>query len=44
MHIEALMAHTHTPLITVVERDGDQTRPPGTVTAARLTEQPIGGT
>ncbi|MFE9442554.1 CBS domain-containing protein [Streptomyces sp. NPDC006602] len=44
LHIAALMARTHTPLVTVVERDGDQTWLVGAVTAASLMERLIGGT
>jgi CBS domain-containing protein len=44
LHIAALMARTHTPLVAVVERDGDQTWLVGAVTAARLMERLIGGT
>ncbi|WP_406213906.1 hypothetical protein [Streptomyces canus] len=44
MHIAALMTRTHTPLVTVVEHDGDRTWPAGAVTAARLPERLIGGT
>ncbi|MFH9090446.1 CBS domain-containing protein [Streptomyces sp. NPDC017673] len=44
LHIAALMARTHTPLVTVVERDGDQTWLTGAVTDARLLERLIGGT
>ncbi|WP_230195864.1 CBS domain-containing protein [Streptomyces coriariae] len=44
MHIAALMVRTHTPLVTVVERDGDQAWLVGAVTAARLMERLIGGT
>lgn len=43
LHITALMARTHTPLV-VVERDGDQTWLVGAVTAARMMEPLIGGT
>ncbi|CAM5677967.1 hypothetical protein SCANM124S_08402 [Streptomyces canus] len=43
MHFAALMARTHTPLVTVAERDGDRNWPAGAVTAARLTERLIGG-
>ncbi|KAB1150138.1 CBS domain-containing protein [Streptomyces luteolifulvus] len=43
MHIAALMARTHTPLVAVVERDGDQPRLAGAVTAARLMERLVGG-
>ncbi|WP_405592399.1 CBS domain-containing protein [Streptomyces sp. NBC_01092] len=43
MHIAALMARTHTPLVAVVESDGDQTRLAGAVSAARLMEQLVGG-
>ncbi|WSQ12784.1 hypothetical protein OG604_36210 [Streptomyces sp. NBC_01231] len=43
MHIAALMARTHTPLVAVVEHDGDRTWPAGAVTAARLPERLIGG-
>ncbi|MFC9915003.1 CBS domain-containing protein [Streptomyces sp. NPDC059862] len=43
MHIAALMARTHTPLVAVVERDGDQVRLAGAITAARLMERLIGG-
>jgi CBS domain-containing protein len=44
MHIAALMARTHTPLVAVVERDGDRSWLAGAVTAARLMERLIGGT
>ncbi|MGW0761341.1 CBS domain-containing protein [Streptomyces sp. NPDC002814] len=43
MHIAALMARTHTPLVAVVERDGERTRLAGAVTAARLMERLVGG-
>ncbi|MFV0132893.1 CBS domain-containing protein [Streptomyces sp. HMX87] len=36
MEMAALMARTHSPLIAVIERDADQVRLVGTVTAARL--------
>lgn len=38
-----LVARTHSPLTAVVERDGDQQRPAGAVTAARLMERLVGG-
>ncbi|MFI6438517.1 hypothetical protein [Streptomyces sp. NPDC050759] len=43
MHIAALMARTHTPLVTLVGHDSDRTWPAGAVTAARLPERLIGG-
>ncbi|WP_327354516.1 CBS domain-containing protein [Streptomyces sp. NBC_01304] len=42
MNVAALMARTHTPLVAVIERDGDQVRLLGAITAARLVEQLIG--
>ncbi|MEU3091367.1 CBS domain-containing protein [Streptomyces massasporeus] len=36
MEVAALMARTHSPLVAVIERDGDQVMLLGTVTAARL--------
>lgn len=42
MHIAALMAQTHTPLVAVVERVGDRTRLAGAVTAARLMAKLVG--
>lgn len=44
LHIAALIARTHTPLVAVVERDGDRTWLVGAVPAARLMERLIGGT
>ncbi|MEV5433222.1 CBS domain-containing protein [Streptomyces sp. NPDC052701] len=44
MHIAALMARTHTPLVAVVERSGERTRLAGAVTAARLLERLVGRT
>ncbi|MFD3531239.1 CBS domain-containing protein [Streptomyces sp. NPDC058664] len=38
MEVAALMARTHSPLVAVVERNGDQVTLLGTVTAARLME------
>ncbi|MFC7303964.1 hypothetical protein ACFQVC_07015 [Streptomyces monticola] len=38
-----LMARTHTPLVAVIERDGDQAGPVGAGTAARLMAELIGG-
>ncbi|MFP8962487.1 CBS domain-containing protein [Streptomyces nanhaiensis] len=38
VRIAALMATTHTPLVAVVENDGERTRTVGAVTAARLME------
>jgi hypothetical protein len=34
---------THSPLVAVIERDGDQVRLVGAITAARLMGQLIGG-
>lgn len=43
MHIAAHMARTHTPLVAVVEREGDEAdRIAGAVTAARLMERLVG--
>ncbi|WP_327372021.1 CBS domain-containing protein [Streptomyces sp. NBC_01217] len=42
--VAALMARTHTPLVAVVEHDGDEIKLVGAVTAARLMERLIGGT
>ncbi|GAA3387335.1 CBS domain-containing protein [Streptomyces roseoviridis] len=36
VEVAALMARTHSPLVAVIERDGDGVRLVGTVTAARL--------
>ncbi|GGT96831.1 MULTISPECIES: CBS domain-containing protein [Streptomyces] len=36
VEVAALMARTHSPLVAVIERHGDQVRLAGTVTAARL--------
>ncbi|MFF8277954.1 CBS domain-containing protein [Streptomyces lateritius] len=36
VEVAALMARTHSPLVAVIERQGDQVRLAGTVTAARL--------
>ncbi|MDN3293210.1 CBS domain-containing protein [Streptomyces ficellus] len=36
MEIAALMARTHSPLVAVIEREADEVRLLGTVTAARL--------
>jgi CBS domain-containing protein len=44
LDIAALMARTHMPLVTVMERDGDRAWLSGAVTAARLMERLIGGT
>jgi hypothetical protein len=41
--IFALMGRAHSPLVAVVERDGDQVRPVGTITAVHFMEQLIGG-
>ncbi|MFJ8953124.1 CBS domain-containing protein [Streptomyces sp. NPDC102381] len=44
LQIAALMSRTHSPLVAVVERDGDDcTQLVGAVTAARLMERFIGG-
>ncbi|GAB2755870.1 CBS domain-containing protein [Streptomyces bullii] len=43
LQIAALMAGTHSPLVAVVEREGDQVRLAGAVTAARLMQRLIGG-
>lgn len=43
LQVAALMARTHGPLVAVVERDGDQVRLVGAITAARLMERLIGG-
>ena len=43
MHIAALMARTHTPLVAVLEHVDDQPRLAGAVTAARLMERLVGG-
>jgi len=43
LQIAALMARAHSPLVAVVERDGDRTRLVGAVTAARLMQRLIGG-
>jgi CBS domain-containing protein len=43
VHIAALMARTHTPLVAVVERDGERTVLAGAVTAARLMKRLVGG-
>ncbi|SDL02597.1 CBS domain-containing protein [Streptomyces indicus] len=40
--VAALMARTHTPLVAVIERDGDRVHLVGAVTAARLLGQLIG--
>ncbi|MFE0255783.1 CBS domain-containing protein [Streptomyces sp. NPDC059010] len=42
MHVAALMARTHTPLVAVVEHDGDQIRLAGAITAARLMQRLVG--
>ncbi|NUP19330.1 MAG: CBS domain-containing protein [Streptomyces sp.] len=42
-HVAALVARTHTPLVAVVERDGDRINLMGAVTAARLMERIVGG-
>jgi hypothetical protein len=42
MEVAALMARTHSPLVTVIERDGTQVTVPGTITAARLMQHCIG--
>lgn len=36
LQVAALMARTHSPLVAVIERDGDQVRLLGAITAARL--------
>lgn len=41
MEVAGLMARTHRPLGAVIERDGTQVTLSGTVTAARLMQQPI---
>ncbi|MER5209342.1 CBS domain-containing protein [Streptomyces sp. NPDC002838] len=43
MHMAALMARTHTPLVAVVERVGDRSQLAGAVTAARLMQRLVGG-
>ncbi|WP_329576192.1 MULTISPECIES: hypothetical protein [unclassified Streptomyces] len=43
MQIAALMSRTHSPLVAVVEHDGNRTELVGAVTAARLMEHLIGG-
>ncbi|MCX4581521.1 CBS domain-containing protein [Streptomyces sp. NBC_01481] len=43
LQVTALMARTHTPLVAVIERDGNQVRLVGAITAARLLERLIGG-
>ncbi|MFG2026284.1 CBS domain-containing protein [Streptomyces sp. NPDC048825] len=43
LQIAALMARAHSPLVAVVERDGDRAQLVGAVTAARLMERLIGG-
>ncbi|MFF1570918.1 hypothetical protein ACFVY1_47700 [Streptomyces sp. NPDC058293] len=43
LQIAALMGRTHSPVVAVVERDGDHTDLVGAVTAARLMERLIGG-
>jgi CBS domain-containing protein len=43
LQVAALMARTHSPLVAVIERDGDQVRLVGAITAARLMERLIGG-
>ncbi|MGW0734882.1 CBS domain-containing protein [Streptomyces sp. NPDC002851] len=42
MEIAALMVRTHTPLVAVVESDGQQSRTVGAITAARLMEHFLG--
>jgi CBS domain-containing protein len=42
--VAALMARTHTPLVAVVEHDGDGIKLMGAVTTARLMERLVGGT
>ncbi|OAH10390.1 hypothetical protein STSP_62890 [Streptomyces jeddahensis] len=37
-----MMAHTYSPLVALVERDGGQVTLLGTVTAARLMQHDIG--
>ncbi|MFM9596036.1 CBS domain-containing protein [Streptomyces scabiei] len=41
--IARLIVRTHSPLVAVVERDGDQRWLAGVVTAARLMERLVGG-
>jgi CBS domain-containing protein len=43
LQVAALMARTHSPLVAVIEREGDQVRLVGAITAARLMERLIGG-
>lgn len=42
LQVAALMARTLTPLVAVIERDADQVRLVGAITAARLMERFIG--
>ncbi|WP_406400887.1 hypothetical protein OH805_17735 [Streptomyces sp. NBC_00879] len=43
LQVAALVARTHTPLVAVTERDGNQARLVGAITAARPLERLIGG-
>lgn len=42
MEVASLMARTHSPLVAVIERSGNQVRLLGTITAARLMQHFIG--
>lgn len=44
LQVAALMARTHSPLVAVIERNGDQIRLVGAITAARLMQRLLGGT